>query len=174
MLIAQLKKKAIWKLILLFFLVFLSMVSKSNGAIELTQTDGVLYGSIIIPDNKSDALITKNRTKIFAIKVAPDKDATLKIDKIGLANHSSLNIESTEEKRVSLYYGGGLIKTNLQLMKATYEYYDIISAIVLGICFGIALKLENVKLILRRPIGLCIAMFCKFVFSPLVSDILME
>lgn len=166
------KKLAVWKSILLYILAFLSMISISHEAIVVIKNDGVLNNSIIIQENKSDTSIIENRTILFGVEAIPDEDASLKVNRIGLVNQTSIN-EPPEQKREKrrLYHGGGLIKPNRQLMKTTYDYYDNISAVVLGICFGIALKLENVKLILNRPIGLCIAMFCKFVFSPLVSGI---
>lgn len=52
--------------------------------------------------------------------------------------------------------------------KSVYKYYDKISAIVLGILFGIALDVDNLKALIK-PIGLCIAISYKFFLSPLVS-----
>lgn len=60
-------------------------------------------------------------------------------------------------------------KVNMNEMQMIYSYYDKVMAVVLGIVFGIALNLENAKVILKQPIGPAIGVFCKFILSPFVS-----
>lgn len=60
-------------------------------------------------------------------------------------------------------------KVNANEMQMIYWYYDKVMAVVLGIFFGVALNLENAKVILKQPTGPAIGVFCKFILLPFVS-----
>lgn len=60
-------------------------------------------------------------------------------------------------------------KVNSNEIKVIYWCYDRVSAIYLGIFFGLALDLNSAKAFITEPTGLLIAIFCKFILSPFVS-----
>lgn len=53
-----------------------------------------------------------------------------------------------------------------------YGYYLKVAFVILGFSFGVALDMENVKVVLKRPIGHVISLFCVYIFSPVVSAFL--
>lgn len=50
-----------------------------------------------------------------------------------------------------------------------FKYYDRVSTVALSILFGIVLETKNVRSFVERPIGICVGIFCKFIFVPMVS-----
>lgn len=58
-----------------------------------------------------------------------------------------------------------------RIANQVYEYFDIISAIILAFFFAMPLNSYNVKKVLKKPAGPCIAIVCKFINWPLVSHI---
>lgn len=57
----------------------------------------------------------------------------------------------------------------IEIINFAYEYYRIGSFVILRIIFGVISEVANVKAALERPIGIGIAIFCNFMFIPLVS-----
>lgn len=145
----------IWKSVVVCITISLSLTSQSNADIE--RSANVLEELKIISETK-----TTNQSDLDT-NVVPFSDVS--------AMNDDSTLELSKEKHITHFHYRNTESDEIQIV---YWYYDKISAVILGIFFGIALDIENAKEILKQPIGPSIAVFCKFILSPFVSGISLE
>lgn len=136
-----------WKFVVFLMLTSLSLLSKSTSDIE--KSVDVLEGIKIISDNKTDGL---------------DENVEPFSDVPQLNDGSTTELSEEKEDKHFRYR-----KSDPDEIQIVYWYYDKISAVILGIFFGLALDIENAKEIVKQPIGPSIAVFSRFILSPFVS-----
>lgn len=151
-----------WKSSEIFLLTCFLLTSKSNAKNE-TKKSG-------------DNLKMFNQTINIHVKTSNDSNL---MDDNSVGNEythtfSDLNHVSddtvrdiTREKEETRFHNRYVDSSEVQIV---YWYYDKVSAAILGIFFGLAFEMENAKLILQQPTGPSIAIFCKFMLSPFVSQ----
>lgn len=150
------------------FLVYSILISIANiGFAEVRDGDGLLVSKLMRIneiEQKSKAIFEAQPTFVRDIS-NKNLNEFVKIKRL----HKDYSAKRTREKR-------GIVVTHNDTIdpeaaKYVYKYYDKVSAIVLGILFGIALEVDNLKANLMKPIGVCIAISYKFLLSPLVSQL---
>lgn len=151
-------------------------ISFTNAGFHLLKSDSQELK--IIPKNESKyEYYTSNANKWNGIQIAETRlNSNEYLD--AFVNNRQLNesfLPSNElpwEKENSHHYhdyNNDGKKDDSNEMQMIYWYYDKVTAVILGIFFGIAMNLENAKVILKQPIGPAIGIFCKFILSPFVS-----
>lgn len=131
-------------------------------------------------DLKHYKIIPKNESKneFYTNETDTNKGSKIQITETSLNSNEYMGPFVNIRKQNESFAQNGLLWDNensqkkvegLNEMQMIYWYYNKVMAVILGICFGIILNLENAKVIFREPIGPSIGIFCKFILSPFVS-----
>lgn len=140
-------------------------VSSENDAISIVDTYDavrVVDGEFVASENHFD----EHKIGLFDIDSIYDKSEPILSRQKRRFHYRTPNINHRSHKPEFRY-----TESIPTIASQVYEYFDIISAIILAFFFGMPLNSYNVKNVLKRPAGPCIAIMCKFIIWPLVSHI---
>lgn len=156
-------------LVLSSFFGFLSIISQSEAINEDVESAIRLKEPKIISQNDIADLIIPNVVTESNFSDSPS--IFLNVFEKMIQSNNQFEPKSLPRYRSRYHSSGGMNAETRKTMKIIYEFYVRISAVFLGIIFGITLNIQNARDVLRKPLAPAISIICKFLFSPLVSRI---
>lgn len=158
----------VWKLIPFHILLYLLLISETESAtIYLVNGGNVSSESQLRFVNKIDGVIDSQSNKQNGSILTEVKQVLFKSALLKTIEKSEESLPKLSRAKRRIYFIKVLIPRDFA--GTFFIYYDRMSTVALGILFGIVLETKNVRAFVERPIGLCVGIFCKFIFLPMVS-----
>lgn len=155
-----------WWVILCYFVGSSILIVKSDKVIDVVGESNVTEVPKITEDPTTSEV--PEVTTVSEIKNRTTESPTTEADFKGYESttftppKNESNRNSTDERMKGFFCSENGERLN--------KFYKLFTPIILRFAFGVAVDVEKVTGILRNPVGIGIALFCNFLFMPLVSD----
>lgn len=138
-----------------------------------------ILGSLqLIPKIDASIKVFSDLSSLKSAKIIPMNEINVstvekwnKSDKVGFDLKRIENILVDGEHYTFKYGNDTPIRADVDIVNSIYKIYYKIALAIVSLTFGVALDVSGVGRVLKRPIGILIAAFCNYIFSPLVSNL---